>query len=350
VRPATLSILVAFTVALAAPARGQQATNELRVRLNAPDGAPVSGALIALIDAKDSVVAEGLSTAAGVRVLRAPAGTYRVRVRRIGYRPFFSSDVTVPRAGELVLDVESARVVLEGIVVNSKSQCKRNDPDARSLETVWDEIDKALRSSQLTMADLEGIGFARTYRKEVTREGVLVSADTNTFPIGDRRPFGAIDPRTLAAEGYVVGNESKGWNYFAPDEVVLLSDQFAATHCFRLVRETARPGQIGVAFEPAPERKLADITGILWVDETTSELREIVFRFANAKALSRYYAGGFTRFRRMPSGTWIVDEWKLTVPRFELRQGATGTPPQLVAIGRIDNGGGILQPAKPVSK
>jgi hypothetical protein len=350
VRLSRLSTLAVCALALAAPAYAQQTTTELRVRLNAPDGAPVAGALIALVDAKDSIVAEGLSSGEGVRVLRAPAGTYRVRVRRIGYRPFFSGDVSVPRSGELVLDVESARVMLEGIVVNSKSQCKRNDPDSRSLEAVWDEIDKALTSSQLTMEDLEGIGFARVYRKEVTREGVLVSADTNTFPIGDRRPFGAIDPHILANEGYVVGNESKGWNYFAPDEVVLLSDQFAATHCFRLVREAARPGEIGVAFEPAPERKLADITGVLWVNETSSELREVVFRFANAKALSRYYAGGFTRFRRMPSGTWIVDEWKLTVPRFELRQEAVGLPPKLVAIGRIDNGGGILESAKPGSK
>jgi carboxypeptidase family protein len=341
--------LLSCSLICATTAHGQQATSELRIRLSALDGGPVSGALVALLDARDSVLAEGLTTEAGIRALRVPPGSYRVRVRRIGYLPFISSELKVPRAGELVLNVESPRVMLQGIVVNSRSQCKRTDPDARSLATVWDEIDKALRSSQLTLDDLEGIGLARIYRTEVTSAGAVVSADTTIFPIADRRPFGAIDPETLASEGYVVGDENKGWSYYAPDDVVLLSEQFAATHCFRLVRDPNRPGQIGVSFEPAPQRKLADITGVLWVDESSSELREIVFHFANAKALSRFDAGGFTRFRRMPSGTWIVDEWKLSVPRLELRQSGK-LPPQLAAIGRIDNGGGILRPAAAVTK
>lgn len=305
------------------------------------------GALVALIDARDSVVAEGLSSDAGVRTLRAPAGVYRVRVRRIGYLPFLSSELTLPRGRELVLNVESPRVELGEIVVNSKSPCKRTDPDARSLATVWDEIDKALRSTQLTTTDLKGIGWGRTYRRETRNDGTIISADSNVFRIIDRRPFGAIDPARLASEGYVLGDEDKGWSYFAPDEAVLLSDEFASTHCFRLVRRSERPRQIGVAFEPVPRRTLSDISGILWLDQATSELREIVFRFVNAKGLSRFDAGGFTRFRRVPSGTWIVDEWKLSVPRLELRKAGAYTPPQLVSIGRVDNGGGIIDPLSP---
>ena len=44
----------------------------------------------------------------------------------------------------------------------------------------------------------------------------------------------------LATNGYVLGDEIQGWHYFAPDEVVLRSEQFAATHCFRLVRDKQR--------------------------------------------------------------------------------------------------------------
>jgi hypothetical protein len=301
----------------------------------------VHGALVALLDSRDSVVAEGLSSEGGARTLRAVPGSYRVRVRRIGYLPFVSAYVSLPRANELVLSVESPRVVLERIVVNSKSQCRRNDPNAAALATVWDEIDKALRSSQLTARDLSGIGRARTFRREVDRFGEVISADTTIFPITDRRPFGAIDPLALATDGYVLGDENRGWSYFAPDETVLLSEPFAATHCFRLLRQDDRVGQIGVGFEPVPRRKISDIAGVLWVDQRSSELREIAFRFVNAGVLSRFDGGGFTRFRRVQSGTWIVDEWSLNVPKLEIRQ-LPNLPPAFLVIGRLENGGGIL--------
>jgi hypothetical protein len=326
-------------------AQSQGNLSELKVKLNAVDGAPVSGALIALLDSRDNVVAEGVGTEDGTRTLRAAPGTYRVRVRRIGYLPFVSKTVTVPGANDLVLDVESPRVVLQSIVVNSRSQCRRNDPNASALATVWDEIDKALRSSQLTVQDLAGIGQGRTYRREIRNDGTIISADTTIFSITAKRPFGAIDADTLALKGYVIGDEINGWRFFAPDETVLLSEQFAATHCFRLVRQSDRAGQIGVALEPAPQRKLADISGILWVDQQTSELRELVFRFVNAGLVSQFDAGGYTRFRRLASGAFIVDEWRLNSPRIEGRQ-SFGYRTTFVAIGHQEDGGGILGPAE----
>lgn len=337
---------------LTSSARGQEATTELRIRLNGMDGAPLNGALIALLNARDSVVAEGLSTEAGGRVLRATPGVYRVRVRRIGYQPFVSDPVSLPRESALSLNVESPRVVLERIVVNSKSPCARNDPNISALSTVWDEIDKALRSSQLTLDDLSGIGRGRTFRQELRNDGTVVSADTTVFSIIDRRPFGAIDPASLANNGYVLGDAEAGWHYFAPDETVLLSEPFAATHCFRLVRQPDRTGQIGVSFEPVPRRQLADIAGVLWVDQETSQLREVVFHFVNAGPISQYDAGGFTHFRRVPSGAWIVDEWKLSAPRLSVarravRDGYSSTVrQQLIAIGRLENGGGIFAPGE----
>jgi hypothetical protein len=154
---------------------------------------------------------------------------------------------------------------------------------------------------------------------------------------------------TLAADGYVLGDEIQGWHYFAPDEVVLLSDQFAATHCFRLLRERERPGEIGVAFEPVPMRTIADIAGALWVDEHTSELREIVFRYVNAGVFSRFEAGGFTRFTRVPSGAWLVSDWQLRVPLLTVRT-SPYSGKQFSAIGYAENGGGILPSAPRVQK
>jgi hypothetical protein len=344
----TLSSVVVATLVSASLLRGQETSSELRIRLAAPDGSPVSGALVALLNNRDSVVAEGLANENGIRVLTASRGAYRVRVRRIGFLPFVSSELTMPRASELVLNVESPHVMLQSIVVNSRSQCSRNDPNAQALSTVWDEIDKALRASELTLDDLSGIGQARVYKRETGADGNIVAGDSSVFQITDKRPFGAVDPGMLAADGYVVGDLEHGWTYFGPDEAVLRSDQFATTHCFRLIRERGHPGEIGVSFEPAPQRHLADISGTIWVDQASSELRVIEFRFVNAGAMSRFDAGGFTRFGRVPSGAWIVDEWKLSVPRLEIRQSLSLANPSrvVIATGRLDNGGGILRPAK----
>ena len=80
------------------------------------------------------------------------------------------------------------------------------------------------------------------------------------FPITVTRPFGAVDPGRLSRDGYVIGDPTIGWSYFGPDETVLLSDQFAATHCFRLVRDPLRAHEIGVAFEPVPKRTAREKT------------------------------------------------------------------------------------------
>jgi hypothetical protein len=201
------------------------------------------------------------------------------------------------------------------------------------------------------MDDLTGIGQARKYRQEIGANGAVLSADTTVFRIIDRRPFGAIAPESLATTGYVHGDEKGGWISFGPDEMVLRSEAFAATHCFKAVRDPARPRDIGVAFEPIPDRVVPDIAGVIWVDRSTAELREIVFSFVNAGVLSRFDAGGFTRFRHVPSGAWLVDEWRLHMPLIERRYG-TGyqSGVQYYSNGFVDHGGGIISAGSIIPK
>ena len=314
-------------------------TTELHVRLDAGNGSQVSGALVALIDG-DKVVAEGLSSPGGtVRISSAP-GTYRVRVRRIGFRPFFSDPVTLPFKGELVLRVESQRIVLDAMVVSAKAQCGAIRRDAETLSLAWDEITKALRASQITQADFGSTGRMLVYRREYGRKGEVVSRDSSVKPITGQRPFGVPDVSSLTRLGYVRGSPDRGWEYFGPDEAVLLSDEFAATHCFQVVRDRQkRQGQIGVAFEPAPNRTLSDIKGVLWVDEKTAELRDIDFVYVNAGILTKFEPGGFTRFMRVASGTWLVSEWQLRMPKLEARLGFGDS---ITQIGVIENGGFIV--------
>lgn len=313
-----------------------QTTAELRVKIDAGERMPVNGALVALIDESGKTITEVLSPESGRTILRAPAGKYRIRVRRIGFRPFFSQPLAIPRLDELLLNIETPRVVLDAIVVSASAQCGGINHDAQALGAVWDEIEKALRSSEMSVSDLADLRQSSKYTREVSSRGGLITNDTSVVRDIKGRPFGARNAAALTAYGYILGDESKGWEYFAPDETVLLSDEFTATHCFRLVRDKKRKGAIGVSFSPIPKRRLPDIDGVLWVDEKTSELREVRFHYVNAGILTAFEPSGFTSFYRLPSGAWIVKEWQLRLPKLE--RGKDG----LVASAYLEFGGRVV--------
>ena len=318
---------------------GQSPQAEVRIRLDSKQGDPVGGALVALIDSAQRVVVEGVSGENGTRVLKAPAGSYRVRVRRIGFLPFFSEPVSLPHSGEMVLSVESARVALQSVVVTSKSTCGAIDENDRTLSLVWDEISKALRTTQLNARDFDNIARFFVYRRRLNANGTVLTSDTTFFSQSRGKPFGVRNPAVLAVQGYVLGDERTGWTYFAPDEAVLLSDQFAATHCFRVVRDRKRASEVGIEFIPASGRKMPEIAGVLWVDHATAELRELAFRFVNSGVLEQFGAGGFTKFRRVPSGAWIVSDWGLRAPILS-RQEKPGS--RFTVDGYVVDGGGLL--------
>ena len=313
----------------------------VRVRAISFEGVPIGGALVALISPDGKVAAEGLTDETGFRSLGATRGPYSVRIRRIGYEPFLSSQISVPYDGELKLAVSSRHVSLETVVVTAGSQCKRAGIDQRTIGELWEEISKALVGTQLTRSDVANLGWARVYRKQVKLNGEVLSFDTTRTMISDARPFSASDPRILAVNGYVLGDLYSGWHYFAPDEAVLLSSDFADTHCFRVVREKTRTGQVGVNFEPAPGRSVGEIAGVLWLDEQSAELREIVFRFVNIGEVTRFNPGGAVHFRRMSSGAWIVDGWHLRFPVLEMK--VDGLRSWLVELGFVEDGGGIVE-------
>jgi hypothetical protein len=83
---------------------------------------------------------------------------------------------------------------------------------------------------------------------------------------------------------------------------------------------------------------------VLWVDERSAELRELVFRFVNAGVLERFKAGGFARFRRVPSGSWIIDDWALRGPLLERGRDVFT---DLKVIGYQEDGGGLKLKPKP---
>ena len=111
--------------------------------------------------------------------------------------------------------------------------------------------------------------------------------------------------------GYVVGSARRGYTFYGPDPDGLLSDSFLETQCFSAPGGGgADSGFVGLAFEPAPDRRLPDIRGVLWLDALDYGLRTLEFEYTRPPAgLPTDAGGGYVGFMSLPAGTWIVSRW-----------------------------------------
>ncbi|MDQ6633990.1 MAG: carboxypeptidase-like regulatory domain-containing protein [Gemmatimonadota bacterium] len=324
----------------------------MRVRVTEETtGRPLAGSLVDVLDTKDAVAVQGVLSSEGTRQLMLPGpGTYRVRLRRIGYQPFVGAPVNVAAGStvDVTLLAPDHRVVLTGIRVLGR-RCSNDAFDDPGLSTLWDEVRTLLTTTLLSRTDstntLEVRAFHRTLNanRDVTEEIVGLPRVTRS-----QRPYGARSAAALSREGYarVTPEESE---YFGPDEQVLLSDEFLADHCFEVMRGTdATAGLLGVHFTPSDRRKVADISGTLWVDSASAALRYLDFWYEqdglpNA-AHGQDRSGGQVVFVRTPIGMWIVGAWRLRLPRLTKRlvgrgSGATAT----TGVSGYEEVGGVLR-------
>jgi hypothetical protein len=134
------------------------------------------------------------------------------------------------------------------------------------------------------------------------------------------------------------------WTYFAPDAQALLSDPFLDTHCFRLIEGGPdRAGLVGLAFEPTGQNeRVSDISGTLWIDRASVELRWLEYTYENLEPEVRPGdATGRVEFLRMPEGTWIVTEWWIRMPLVQVDIG--GRLPVRQITGFRQSGGRVLE-------
>ncbi|MBE0594976.1 MAG: hypothetical protein IH616_21535, partial [Gemmatimonadales bacterium] len=248
-------------------------------------GALLGSGFVILEDAAGSEVARELVSYAGRFTVRAPgSGRYRLRWARIGYRTVISGDLDLAAGAAVpyVFRVVPMAVQLGAIEVRGKRRCDARPANVEETAAVWAEVQKALEatewSDRQSSVRYTWYSFVREWnpnRRELQDEqGRTQRALTS-------RPFSTVEPERLAAEGYVVERVPDVW-YYLPDANTLLDDTFLDTHCFWVTRdERERPGQIGLAFEPAPGRTVADVVGALWIDEGTLQLRELAVTYVN---------------------------------------------------------------------
>jgi hypothetical protein len=314
--------------------------------------APLDGVLLSVLDTRDSVIVQALSNDTGGFEIRLPgAGTYSIEVKRIGVRRARVGPISLT-AGEtrqLDMTVEPLPAVLSSVHVTGRTSCVRNPETNAKTAALWEDARAALTaaviSRSLTTAAADSV--VRFERKlDVNTWRVLYETRRKVSASLDR-PFRSLPAEVLSIGGYVTVNQDGSTDYYAPDAEVLLSDTFLADHCFRIQAGSFEHiGQVGLGFEPIPQRKTPDVKGVLWMDEKTNELRTLEFTYSwlpNDTRTVDY--GGTVSFFRMPGGRWIVRNWRIRMPEFGRERNEPGrfpAPSGRLSVVRISEEGGAV--------
>ncbi len=282
-------------------------------------GQGIGAGFVVLMDEADVEIARVLTSADGEFEFRGVRpGVYRLKSERIAYRATFSPRFEL-RRGEsqrFRLEIEALALELAAIEVRGETSCRTHPSEGEATAILWEEIRKALAAATWT-ASQRGYRYRHVqYERDLGRRGRRVTAEQSRERTGFyQAPFLSQDADKLAVEGYVVDRNGEMW-YYAPDAKVLQAEAFLRTHCFRVVRDPDDyEGMIGLAFEPTPGRRVTDIKGTLWLDERSSELRTLEFRYTNfIHDIDDNRMGGTVEFLQMPNGAWVVYRWEIRMP------------------------------------
>lgn len=315
-----LTLAAGGCVALAAPASAQS----IRGVVVRADSSPVAGAIVVAVrDGRDT-----LHTLTGPRGTFAlstrGAGRFALAVYRIGFRPTVGPTLTLDAT-----DTRDVRIVTGSDVVQlptvaaARGRSCRGRTDEDALTAVWEEARKALEASTLAAeaGPISGQWFEHRGTLapdlQVVREQAIAVREQPTTQV-----FRSVAPEDLAGRGFTTqGGDTLA--YFAPDQRVLLSREFAATHCFAL-EGSAGDSLIGISFTPRepPLATRTEITGVLWVHRRSAELRRVDFEYVGAvEAADRPQRSGTVHFARLDDGRFVVTGWRARLPLFTVRPG-----------------------------
>lgn len=297
-------------------AHGQSVAVQVR---DGAHGGPLAGALAEVVDADGAVATRTLSDELGRALLRDfAAGRYRLRVEMIG-RATAVTDFVQIEAGEVqrfevILDARP--IELAGIEIARDRRCRQlgGDGDGRLLERLWDEARKALAVTSHTADRGAHQYLTELFEHSTSRDGAEITGESWTRREGYmRRPFESRPAEELNEGGYV--QEIEGETLFlAPSAEVLLSDSFVEDHCFHIERQS--DGRTGLGFRSAGRtRGQVGISGVMWLDDTTSMLSSLEYRYEGLDPdQTTDSVGGRVDFARLPDGNWMIPEWWIRMP------------------------------------
>jgi len=341
-----LKFLLLVLGATATQARAQDITGTIT---SATDGTPVAGAIVILIDATGSRVAGTLSERTGRYRLRVPApGAFSLRVDVIGFRSVTVPPFPVAADAAVTRDIQFtfARTQLPAVAVTATSTCARVGDETGDAPRLWSEVRKTLEASRIAIEERRFTVALRRFERTVgLPDSTLRASRIWTQTAVSENPFETLTPDAVAQGGFAIDSDSARL-YYAPDARILLADSFVASHCFG-TRRAGPDGAIGLTFRPQHTRKRIDISGVLWLDSATAELRSLEYRYL--PALSRQdVGGGMVAFGRYPTGVWGVQRWMIRLPVlrvFESRfrpDGSLGAFVDTMVVAFRDVGGEVI--------
>lgn len=349
-------LLLAMLLFATSPARGQKVEGTVVDRASR---LPFPGVTIVLLDSGNTPVTSALSDERGRFLVAASLpGLYRLRFEAVGMFSETSPELLRLEEGETLnrtIAFEQRVRDLPAVTVTAKSRCVTAPEAGAAVAVLWDEVRKALAVTQLT-AEAQRYRFDLVqYERELDPKSKAVRRSRSWERVGiTDQPYASIPADSLTSHGYVQTTRDGTW-YYAPDARTLLSDDFVRTHCLRpMAAKDDRSGLVGLAFEPTEERKIPDVSGVLWLETSTSRLRFLEYHYTGLpKGIRDHGFGGRVEFERLPTGAWVVQRWHITMPRIsrQVRSMPSGLPevgpPRLVpvtvdvVIGIIEKGGEV---------
>ena len=297
------------------------------VVLNRLSHDPVPGAVVSVLDSGGTSLARDLTNAAGRYSLSISSRVARLRVVRIGFSPQETTLAAATADGELDITLDPLPSLLQRVSVSAAAECPSR-PDQSQALGLWEQARAALLASvaarETRPGDMQILEYRRMYDDS---KRVLYWQQERVVASHTARPFVPVAAASVfAARGFRVA--SGGDTVLAaPDADILLDDGFAATHCFRIVQsDSAHPGEVGLAFAPAPARDhLVDIRGALWIDRDRASLVSLEFRYTGlSHEQTAGGSGGRMEFRTMPNGVVFIDRWSIDAVSGRPYMGAAG--------------------------
>lgn len=303
--------------------------------------ASVPGAILSLVRLDGTRLAVALSDERGLATLTAQAGQrVRVMVESIGFATSRSEEFELsPGIATLEVTLESRPLMLPRVAVRDRGRCE-SGASGEATAALWDEVRKALTATTLTTPSGPQLTVWH-YVRRLDRSHRIIAETTSARGIVGV-PFAAISPRELSEKGFTQLLDGAP-RYFAPDAELLLDASFVQTHCFGVQTEGANR-LVGLTFEPQPGRTTSDITGVLWLDAKSSDLRWIEFTYTQQpRAENDAKSGGRIEFERLPNGMWVVLRWHIRLPVIARGRGdqvgRLATPDREIVVGFREEGG-----------
>jgi hypothetical protein len=286
---------------------------------------PLGGAAVVLVNQNGVIVAGTLTGADGRYTIRAPIpGQYRVRARHIGFAPDSAADIRLETTSQARYDpsLTSLRTSLQVVRVEGIQKCEVGPESGEAAYELWDAAQNTLAATIAAAGDrVYTYRLARFLRVVEPGTRNIVHGTTTRLRAHTSEPYYSADPDSLVKVGFA-RTQGDSTAFYAPDAKTLTSEAFIRTHCLRAEKDTARPGQLGLAFEPVRKSNVVDVSGALWLDRASSELRDLDYRYEMPDQVirGRRYkragplATGHIEYRKLDNGAWIVDSWVIQVP------------------------------------